>query len=105
LREVDFIVDDANWQAALAVSSASARARSAVTRDIDALEAANRPRAPRETRYETYVVQRGETLTGLARRFRTTPAVLMQLNQLTTGDIDAGQRLRVPSVTAPTTTP
>ncbi len=105
LREVDFIVDDANWKSALAVSAAAARARSAVTRDVEALEAANRPSAPRATVYETYVVQRGETLTGLARRFRTTPAVLMQLNQLTAGDIDAGQRLRVPSVTVPDSTP
>jgi len=105
LREVNFFVDDANWKGALAVSAASARARSAVTRDIEALEAANRPSAPRATRYETYVVQRGETLTGLARRFRTTPAVLMQLNQLTTGDIDAGQRLRVPSAIVPDSTP
>jgi len=45
-----------------------------------------------------YIVRRGETLTGLARRFRTSPDVLRQLNQLTTDDIKAGQRLRVPKV-------
>ncbi len=37
-------------------------------------------------------------LTGLARRFRTSPDVLQQLNQLTTDTINVGQRLRVPKV-------
>jgi LysM repeat protein len=45
-----------------------------------------------------YIVRRGETLTALARRFRTSPDVLRQLNQLPTDDITVGQRLRVPTV-------
>jgi len=98
LREVDFIVDDAEWTKALAVSQASIVARTAVTRGVEELEASNRPSAPRAAVYVTYVVQRGETLTGLARRFRTSPDVLRQLNQLTNDDIRSGQRLRVPEV-------
>ena len=43
-------------------------------------------------------MRRGETLTGLARRFQTSPDVLRQLNQLSTDDIKVGQRLRVPKV-------
>jgi LysM repeat protein len=46
----------------------------------------------------SYIVQRGETLTGLARRFRSSPDVLRQLNQLSTDEIKVGQRLRVPKV-------
>ena len=98
LREVNFIVDDAEWTKALAVSNASVVARSAVTRAAEQLEASNRSSAPRAAVYVTYIVQRGETLTGLARRFRTSPDVLRQLNQLPTDNIRAGQRLRVPAV-------
>ena len=98
LREVDFIVDDAEWTNALAVSKASVTARSAVTTAAEQLEASNRSSAPRAAVYVTYIVQRGETLTGLARRFRTSPEVLRQLNQLHTDDIRSGQRLRVPAV-------
>lgn len=98
LREVDFIVDDAEWSKALAVSKASVVARSEVTHALEELQASNRSSAPRAAVYVTHVVQRGETLTGLARRFRTSPDVLRQLNQLQSDDIRSGQRLRVPAV-------
>lgn len=96
--QVDFIVDDGSWISAVRVSQAAAAARQAVTRDEEALTATTRaPAAPAE-RYESYIVQRGETLTGLARRFRSSPDVLRQLNQLSTDEIKVGQRLRVPMV-------
>ncbi len=98
LRQVDFLVDDAEWSKALAVSTASAAARTAIAGDRAALEASNRPVAAPAAVYTTYVVRRGETLTGLARRFETTPDVLRQLNQLPTDNIRSGQRLRVPQV-------
>ncbi len=98
LREVDFIVDDAEWTRALAVSQAAAVARAAFTLDAETFEASRRPAGAPAARYTTYVVQRGETLTALARRFRTSPDVLRQLNQLPRDDIRTGQRLRVPSV-------
>lgn len=100
--QVDFIVDDASWTSALRVSQASAAARRSVTRDEEALSATTRAPAPPAALYVRYVVQRGETLTGLARRFRTSPDVLRQLNQLSTDDIKVGQRLRVPKVDADT---
>ena len=100
--QVDFIVDDGSWTTALRVSQARAAARKAVTRDEEALSATTRaPSAPAES-YVPYVVRRGETLTGLARRFRTSPDVLRQLNQLATDEIKVGQRLRVPKVDADT---
>lgn len=93
---VNFVVDDREWAGALAVSKASATARLAVTRELEQLSRTNRSAAPRAAEYVPYVVQRGETLTGLARRFGTSPDVLRQLNQLRSDDIRAGQRLRVP---------
>jgi hypothetical protein len=92
----NFVVDDAEWPQALAVSKMSTAARLAITQDIEQLSNMNRSAAPRAAEYVPYVVQRGETLIGLARRFRTSPDVLRQLNQLRSDDIRAGQRLRVP---------
>lgn len=95
---VDFIVGDAEWNEALAVSRLSAAARLAVTRELQELSATDRAPAPQAEVYVFHIVQRGENLTSLARRFRTTPDVIRQLNQLRTDDIRAGQRLRVPRV-------
>jgi hypothetical protein len=97
----DFVVDDREWAQALAVSRSSAAARVAVTRDLEELSISGRAPAPQADEYVPYVVQRGETLTGLARRFRTSPDVLRQLNQLRSDDIRTGQRLRVPRVDPP----
>jgi hypothetical protein len=47
--------------------------------------------------YVTHVVRYGEALTTIARRYRTTPDVVRQLNNLSTDAIRAGQRLRVPA--------
>jgi hypothetical protein len=62
--------------------------------------------APRRAEeYVPHIVRRGETLTGLARRYRTSPEVLRQLNRLEQDEIQVGQRLRVPKVTAADTLP
>lgn len=61
-------------------------------------DASNQAPAPPAAEYVTHIVRRGETLTALARRYRTSPDVLRQLNQLSTDDIRSGQRLRVPRV-------
>lgn len=102
VAHVDFLVDDGAWASAVMVSQASAAARRAVTRDEAAVTATTRAPAPPATQYVPYVVQRGETLTGLARRFQTSPDVLRQLNQLQTDQINVGQRLRVPALEADT---
>ncbi len=98
VAKVDFIVDDGSWGEAQRVASASAAARRAVTQSEEVLTASTRAPAARAEEYVGYVVRRGETLTGLARRFRTSPDVIRQLNQLTSDDIKVGQRLRVPKV-------
>jgi LysM repeat protein len=96
--QVDFIVDDRSWTSAQRVAVASAKARGVVSREIEQLDATLRAPAPVAAEYVFHIVRRGETLTGLARRFRTSPDVLRQLNQLTQDGIRVGQRLRVPKV-------
>ncbi len=94
---VDFIVDDASWPEAERVAQASARARGVATREQQESEGTTRS-APRPAdEYVPHIVRRGETLTGLARRYRTSPDVLRQLNRLGQDDIKVGQRLRVPT--------
>ncbi len=52
--------------------------------------------------YTTYVVQRGDTLGAIARRFNSTVAVLVQLNNIRNPNlIYVGQRLRIPVATPP----
>jgi hypothetical protein len=94
--QVDFIVDDRGWSEAGRVAEASARARRLVSRQRAELEDAMRPSPAAAAVYVPHIVRRGETLTGFARRFRTSPDVLRQLNQLPDDNIKAGQRIRVP---------
>ncbi len=98
VARVNFVVDDGSWDDALRVSQASEQARRAVTREIAELDATTRAPAPPAEEFTQHAVRRGETLTSLARRYRTSPEVLRQLNQLSRDDIRAGQRLRVPLV-------
>ena len=53
--------------------------------------------------FDIYVVQRGDTLTALARRFGTTIARLRELNPIITNSnvIEEGQRLAIPVITQP----
>jgi len=46
--------------------------------------------------YITHVVHGGESVTSIARTYRTTPDVIRQLNRLSTDRIRIGQHLRVP---------
>ena len=94
----NFLVDDDMWREALLVSTSSANARREVTQRDQAFDASNRAPPPPAAEYVSHIVRRGETLTGLARRYRTSPEVLRQLNQLTSDAIRSGQRLRVPRV-------
>lgn len=110
LAHANFIVDDAAWSDAQLVSQASRDARRAATQRDQALTASTRSAAPTAAQYVFHVIQRGETLTGLARRYYTSPDVLRQLNQLLTDQIRIGQRLRVPQLpdtlrNSPNTTP
>jgi LysM repeat protein len=97
---VDFLVDDEAWNEARRVAVASAAARGVATRELEQVDQRVREVPRRAEEYVPYVVRRGETLTGLARRFRTSPDVLRQLNRLEQDELTVGQRLRVPKVAA-----
>jgi LysM repeat protein len=43
----------------------------------------------------TYTVRRGDTLSGIAQRYGTTPSALKRLNGLSSDQVRAGQKLRV----------
>jgi membrane-bound lytic murein transglycosylase D len=49
--------------------------------------------------YQLYTVRRGDSLTGIAQKFRTTPQKIQQLNALRTSVIHVGQRLKISTVT------
>ena len=102
---VDFIVDEASWDEAQGVARASAAARGAATREFEQVDRSVREAPRRAEEYVPHVVRRGETLTELARRYRTSPDVLRQLNRLEDDGIEVGQRLRVPKVFAADTLP
>lgn len=102
LVNVNFLIDNVAWSDAELVSQASERARREVTQRDQALKESARTAPPAADQYEYHVIQRGETLIGLARRFQTSPDVLRQLNRLATDQIRIGQRLRVPQVVVDT---
>jgi LysM repeat protein len=61
------------------------------------------PVPPPPTTGRDYVVQPGDTLWAIARRFGTTVEAIMATNNLATTTIFVGQRLRIPGGTAPPT--
>ena len=96
LAQVDFLISSGEWSAAQAVAKAALTSQQQLTIEAENQERFNRAPAPEAEVYVPYVVKRGETLTGLARRLHTTADVLRQLNQLRDDNIKAGQRIRVP---------
>jgi hypothetical protein len=100
LAQVDFLISPSEWAGAQAVAQAAVASQRALAIEAETAERSNRAPLPQADVYVPYVVRRGETLTGLARRFRTSPDVLRQLNQLKSDEIKFGQRLRVPELPA-----
>lgn len=96
LAQVDFLISTSEWKAAQSVAQAALTSQQQITVDAENQERFNRAPAPQAEVYVPYIVKRGETLTGLAVRHRTTPDVLRQLNQLRDDNIKSGQRIRVP---------
>ncbi|MEP6832920.1 MAG: LysM peptidoglycan-binding domain-containing protein [Gemmatimonas sp.] len=96
LARVDFLISSGEWVAAQAVAKAALTSQQKLTIEAENQERFNRAPAPEAEVYVPYVVKRGETLTGLARRLHTTADVLRQLNQLRDDNIKTGQRIRVP---------
>lgn len=96
LAQVDFLISGSEWKDAQAVAKAALTSQQQITVDAENQEQFNRTPAPEAEVYVPYIVKRGETLTGLAVRLRTTPDVLRQLNQMRDDNIKSGQRIRVP---------
>ena len=72
------------------------RAQIARTAAVEREQVARSAPPPPAPVYGTHVVRYGEAITSIARRYRTSPDVIRQLNRLTSDAIRAGQRLRVP---------
>jgi membrane-bound lytic murein transglycosylase D len=67
--------------------------------NADAFEAALKTLAPEDRmRYETHVVERGETLASIARQYGTSAAVLAKINDLPAGRAELGETLKIPSI-------
>jgi hypothetical protein len=96
--EVSFMVGRGEAQSAGQIERVVERALAARSEALQREIAANRPPPPPPTVYITHVVRYGEAVTSIARRYRTTPDVIRQLNRLTSDNIRAGQRLRVPAL-------
>ena len=94
--QVDFLISRGEWQAAQAVANAALTSQQRLTIDAENQERFDRAPVPVAEVYVPYIVKRGETLSGLAKRLHTTADVLRQLNQLRDDNIKVGQRLRVP---------
>ncbi len=58
---------------------------------------ANQKYARQRALYVTHRVQRGQTLTGIAKRYRTTVAAIQRRNNLRNGHVRAGQSLVIPT--------
>ena len=94
--DVPFLVPRGERQHARDIAGVVDRALAASTEATareQALSVAPPPPAPV---YGAHVVRPGEAVTTIARRYRTTPDVVRQLNRLRTDRIRIGQRLRVP---------
>ena len=62
------------------------------------------PTKESETTTDEYIVQKGDTLYGIANKFNTTVDNLKSINNLTTDSLSIGQVLKLPSTTASTNT-
>ncbi len=100
MRMVLLRVDARDIEAAHAVRGIAERERRLASEEADRLLRAGSPTLLPD-RYTTHMVQRGETLTSIARRYTTSIDILRQLNGLRSDALRAGQRLRVPEPIEP----
>lgn len=49
-----------------------------------------------DTTYQNYIIQRGDTLYAIARRFNTTVDAILSLNNLNVANLQVGQTIRIP---------
>ena len=107
--DVPFLVPRGERQHARDIARVVDRALAASTEALERDQASRVAPPPPATVYGSHLVRPGEAVTTIARRYRTSPDVIRQLNRLTNDRIRIGQRLRVPlpadSLTAGATRP
>ncbi len=96
-RTINWRVDDDQFAAADSVRLLAERARRQQSEEAERLGQTG-TLTPTPDRYTTHVVRFGETLTSIARTYRTSIEIVRQLNRLPNDYLRAGQRLRVPDV-------
>lgn len=94
--DVPFLVPRGERQHARDIENVVERAQIARTAALEREQQTRTAPPPPPTVYGMHVVRYGDAVTSLARRYRTTPDVIRQLNRLKNDNIRAGQRLRVP---------
>ncbi len=96
-RAVTLRVDDGAIAATSAIAQVATRERRRVSDDAARVQRSGIAPVQPE-RYTTHVIERGQTLTSIARQYNSSIDVLRQLNGLRDDDVRAGQRLRVPAL-------
>jgi LysM repeat protein len=95
--DASLVVVDGSLPPAPAPTTAPTSAPAATSVPPTPAPPAPAPAAPAAPTFTTYVVQRGDSLVGIARKFGTTSTVLQRLNTITNPSrIFAGQVLRIP---------
>jgi LysM repeat protein len=94
--DVAFVVPRGERQHARDIAQVVDRALAAQTEALQRDQASRVAPPPPAPVYGTHLVRPGEAVTTIARRYRTTPDVIRQLNRLPSDRIRIGQRLRVP---------
>jgi LysM repeat protein len=94
--DVAFLVPRGERQHARDIASVVDRALAARTEALERDQASRVAPPPPAPVYGSHLVRPGDAVTTIARRYRTSPDVVRQLNRLTNDRIRIGQRLRVP---------
>jgi LysM repeat protein len=94
--DVAFLVPRGERQHARDIEQVVERALAARTEALERDQASRIAPPPPAPVYGSHTVRSGEAVTTIARRYRTSPDVIRQLNRLTSDRIRIGQRLRVP---------
>lgn len=94
--DVPFLVPRGERQHARDIARVVDRALAASTAALERDQASRVAPPPPAPVYGSHVVRPGDAVTTIARRYRTTPDVIRQLNRLANDRIRIGQRLRVP---------
>lgn len=94
--DVPFLVPRGERQHAREIAAVVDRALGAQTEALARDQQSRVAPPPTPTVYGSHRVSSGEAVTTIARRYRTTPDVIRQLNRLANDRIRIGQRLRVP---------